>query len=1509
MGQFFCGSYGQSDANMSASSVPLEDVLRWKEFRRRQKELQEIQLEGGDEELAQSLPNLDSLSLSSASNASSFDVVRRKELKEPYDLRKSPRRKTAVEIDPLGFPAKETNSMTEIKDETAASSMSEAPTEIASNTLFNRLLAKTDQTKPTSSVLGETTSPLPSSERQPPMASMNGSSRSKVDLRVNTSLAKPDASIPTSTRSIMSNMSTRSDTSARERFGEMKQRFPSGENAWDDTKPTLEIDTLNESSVKEESSLDRASSENNNDISMVSSNWDPLHVTTIEEGDEADDDSTGLDKTNIHGEIDDSFVDKESSDRGMQECKGVIDASPNSASSDVLMLSEVKSFMSKLDSLREEQRVNVQRMSMSLSNERVINSPPEQSELPSSLHNSQSVELKAENADDTYFQSLLEKKERLRQHKLESQRKRNELDERLKAMRNKLQSPSAVSRYGGESTNESMIVLDDSPTGKTPETESKAQSVVSPSIGARWSGGRAMWRSPGSSLEISPEVDSKTDARGTSKANFSEELFVADPSIKSPLHKVIKSMASISGGQLLTRPSTVYSTDMASKMTTSSNCPNTASSEQYSTASDNMDSFTKQIPFSPITADRKSTSKFSFSSLDTYQSSTCTTPSLKEPTLEDCNESPVNASQPSTSIPSTSPDASEGDKGGGLGFGYIFGDKSVASKSSSRFVELGQVDSSLKNDGAEEKSLVGVTVGGSKEKKKKIDDSSSGEGISNQARLRQSPKVSAPDPPGVESYDMWREDTSLKTPKKPANNLTIDCSNIVTNVAKKCEAELEKSDVPNELPQKTNISIQLPPLSPVAESTSFDDEFDAMIQKAKTISYTPRSCLNTPRSCLETPRANNTASLKSPRFRAERESKISALKSKFESQGLKTTYSDINWANQFSMESTQMWSMIMKESNAPTQQMPTVSQRDPYELTKPTTGWLPHSKPAPTVEPLRTLVPTLSDVKEELTQTDSLDSSLSSFKGLNIQELRSRFEKNDSLSVESNRKHKSSEKRMSMVTEEIETNEVIGPVKKTEVESNNCFTGDLSHPEVSKTKEVGSNETENSAKENIHDRASDSVFPSFSPVAVRKKAFEMRKQQSRIRAATPKKYQKSAVLACQSANVGNPEISPNTPSMAKSSTPRLSVKERVASFNSPNFRQGTFQMSHGKQLMPFQKLTPPPSSIQMSPTTEGVMFSPLESFGSPNHERKQQSKRQSAPLPRKQTPTHSVQHHAGYRNNQVRSVQTSFDSPGDEDDYDDGITLSPTCSEVSGLTLPTCLGSVTEDKPKAKYCAPDFKCMSPIARHRQKQGANGGTLFNHPYLRRMMSNVSTPRANGQHQEHSNNNQAAGPTHREQIISRVIEKPSTPRKPFKASPSKKYTTSQNKEPTRKSLSYQSTPTTSSSNLNEMQSPPHTKSQQSLSYQSTLTTASSNADFSNDDAPHSPQGKTQPRRKGKVAERVAMVNERTNRQNIAENNQPIKRIASRGAKEAKARYVGHSNNDEQSSTATRDCVRIN
>ena len=1518
IGEFFCGSYGQGDASKSASVVPLEDVLRWKEFRRRQKEMQEIQLDAGDEEFVQSLPNLDSLSLSSASNASSFDVVRRKELKEPYDLQKSPQRKAAMEIDPLGFPAKDTNLMTELKEETAASTMSEAPTEIASNTLFSRLLASNDQPKSISSVLGETTSSsLPSSEKQYPTASLSTSGRKKVDLRVNTSSSTtPNASsAPLSTRSMSSNLSTRSDTSARERFGEMK-RLSSAENAWDDTKPTLEIDALNESSVKEEPSLDCSSSENKNDVSMVSSNWDPLHVTTIEEGDEADDDSIGLDRTNIHGEIDDSFVDKESSN-GAQESEGALDASPNSVSSGVRTLMEVKSFMSKLDSLRDEQRINIQ--SRPTSN---------QSQLPSSLHDSPpGVELKEVNAEDTYFQSLLEKKEKLRQHKLESQRKRNELDDRLKAMRNKLQSPSAVSRYGGESTNESMVALDDSSKGKTPETESKGQFLVSPNIGARWSGGRAMWSSPGSSPQISPEVDSKTKDRRVNKATTSEEPAGADPSITSPLHNVIKSMASIGASHLLSRSSSVDPTaEVASKMTTSYNSdPDATSSQEYLSTDKASDStavatklkddfsfkptlVTKQIPFSPITAERKSTSKFSFSSPDINQSSTRTTPASKEPTLESSSESPLNASQPSTPIPTTSPDASEGDKGGGLGFGYIFGDKSVVSKSSSNFVELGQVDSSLKGDDAEEKSLVGVTVVGSKERKKRTNCSSSDEESSNQARLGESPKIVAPDPPGVESYDVWRENKSVKPLKKHANNLTIDCSNAVTNDARQCETEQEKSNVTtNEPPTKTTLSIQ-PPLSPVAESTSSDNEFDAIIQKANAISNTPRNCLNTPKSSLETPRATNTASLKSPRFRADRESKISALKSKFESQGLKTTYSDLNWANQFSMESTKMWSTIMKESNVPTPEMPTVTQRTLYELTKPSTGFFPHPRPTPTFEPHSTIVPTLSDVKEELTQTDSLDSSLSSFKGLNIQELRSRFENNESLSVESNKKHNSSEKRRSLVTEEMEPNKVIAPTKTTDVTSNSYFTADASHPELSKTKEAGSNETENSAKENVLHRTTDSVFPNFSPVAVRKKAFEMRKQQSRIRAATPKKDQITSVLACQSANVEKPEIHPVT-SMAQTSTPRLSVKERVASFNSPNFHQGTLQVHNAKQLMPFQKMTPPPSSINMSSTADGLMFSPLETFGSPNHERKQQLKRQSAPLPQNQVTNPSMQKHYGFRNNQVRSVQTSFDSAGDEDDYDDGITLSPTCSEVSGLTLPTCLGSVAEDKPKVKYNTPDFKCMSPIARHRQKQGANGGTLFNHPYLKRMMSNVSTPRANGQHQEHpSNNPQARAPTHREQIISRVIEKPSTPRKSQKASPSKKPPTPQDKKPIKKSVSYQSTPTTSSSYLNETQSTQHKKPQHSLSNQSTLTTASSNVNDSNDDSLHL-QGKGQSQRKGKVAERVAIVNERTSRQSINGSSNHTKKIASRGAKEAKARYVRRSNNDEQSSTATRDCVRIN
>jgi hypothetical protein len=574
---------------------------------------------------------------------------------------------------------------------------------------------------------------------------------------------------------------------------------------------------------------------------------------------------------------------------------------------------------------------------------------------------------------------------------------------------------------------------------------------------------------------------------------------------------------------------------------------------------------------------------------------------------------------------------------------------------------------------------------------------------------------------------------------------------------------------------------------------------------------------------------------------------------------------------------------------------------------------------------------TLSDVKEELTQADSIDnSSVSSFKGFNIKELRSRFENNESMSVGSNKnpiKRRELLATKSSIESDIDENEchadgddnsldtkkVLLYAKKIEQRANEGISVQDSHPEVSKTEEAGSGETENSSKENILDQTADDMFPNFSPVAIRKKAFEMRKQQ-KLRAATPKNdegsLQQNAVLVSQSSNViaVQPGVQPVS-SMAQSTTPRLSVKERVASFNSPGVcNQSIPQANSYRQVVPFQKRTPPPGAIQMSYTNQtpsplwtnsqhdGSMFSPMESFSSPIAQQRQLAPSLMAPssTSNQQYQNRSISQQ-GYRNAQIKTVQTSYDC--DDDDYDDGITLSPTCSEVSGLTLPTCLGSVAEDKPKSSNeNAPDHQeCMSPIARHRQKQGPNSnGTLFNHPYLKRMMSNVSTPKASGQQQASAA--QSNRPSHREQIISRVIEKPSTPRRANKKPP-----TPSNRKPIKKSVSNQSTLTTVSSNVDELQPPQRKQPQRTISNQSTMTTVSSNAEQS-----HQHKSQRNAHKKGTVAERVAMV-ERSSRQSEGTNNQHLKKIASRGAQEAKARYSGRTN-DEQSSTATRDCVRL-
>ncbi|KAL3775779.1 hypothetical protein ACHAW5_006266 [Stephanodiscus triporus] len=99
-------------------------------------------------------------------------------------------------------------------------------------------------------------------------------------------------------------------------------------------------------------------------------------------------------------------------------------------------------------------------------------------------------------------------------------------------------------------------------------------------------------------------------------------------------------------------------------------------------------------------------------------------------------------------------------------------------------------------------------------------------------------------------------------------------------------------------------------------------------------------------------------------------------------------------------------------------------------------------------------------------------------------------------------------------------------------------------------------------------------------------------------------------------------------------------------------------------------------------------------------------------------------------------VQTRYDSPITrecDDDEEDGITLSPTFSEVSGLTIPTCVGTFHGHSTQA-LTGPDqlnmhrngtlfHETMSPIARHRQQKETalltGGAKISSHPYLQRL----------------------------------------------------------------------------------------------------------------------------------------------------------------------------------------------
>jgi len=157
----------------------------------------------------------------------------------------------------------------------------------------------------------------------------------------------------------------------------------------------------------------------------------------------------------------------------------------------------------------------------------------------------------------------------------------------------------------------------------------------------------------------------------------------------------------------------------------------------------------------------------------------------------------------------------------------------------------------------------------------------------------------------------------------------------------------------------------------------------------------------------------------------------------------------------------------------------------------------------------------------------------------------------------------------------------------------------------------------------------------------------------------------------------------------------------------------------------------------------GQGFSPADK-ANPNRSPHRSVRNQTLSATFSSTPpltTQSTKSEANREKARPAPVQTACGSPNAsdyEDAEDDGITLSPTFSEVSGLTLPTCLDGEDGSKTTlqsdvfdnlSKASAHFDKTISPIARHRQRKQEDilglsststaGTTIAKHPYLQRM----------------------------------------------------------------------------------------------------------------------------------------------------------------------------------------------
>jgi hypothetical protein len=227
-----------------------------------------------------------------------------------------------------------------------------------------------------------------------------------------------------------------------------------------------------------------------------------------------------------------------------------------------------------------------------------------------------------------------------------------------------------------------------------------------------------------------------------------------------------------------------------------------------------------------------------------------------------------------------------------------------------------------------------------------------------------------------------------------------------------------------------------------------------------------------------------------------------------------------------------------------------------------------------------------------------------------------------------------------------------------------------------------------------------------------------------------------------------------------------SIKERIATYDSQSSKNGnpspyrlsnqskTFQVRVGGQVKSINIQKPARSEVDAG---EGKVF--------PSWATAQRG--QHRPTPAYNTTSnssgvHRIQYGSTYSSNEssnnrssratagqtkhsamplgVTPIETRYESPMPEED-DDGITLSPTISEVSGLTLPTVLNNIPVPPN-------DFeRQLSPIGRLRQNRNqANRSSSYDY-------TDAPTQRSF----DSSRQIQKQGSSRRDQIVSRIREK--------------------------------------------------------------------------------------------------------------------------------------------------------